>query len=386
MDTPGSSALTDRPHAGKSASERLPMETLSQIFISCLKSPFSTPSRAEAPLLLTEVCTCWRLCALNTTALWCSLAIVQDAYEAKKNLLHRIRVMSTWFARARERPLALSLYVWQTLDLQWQLCVPALLDILPRCRILEIGVHYTWLFPLAGETLPALEDLCASCSGCNGKIFTLEPPLQTPSLRNLNVTVRDRAECVLSSLAFPVRQLRELYWDDIQMVGPPPAHILRECDFLELLVNKSSVGYETLMANSLITMISSFHCSLTHLDISCCMEEAFVALVYEPDVDGTHDLLPRLTSMKILCQGLSSDELLRAPVHVERMRIRSRIPAGDLGVPSLRELNIEIQVERRDHYIAWLSDGLGSVRRNGGGPHEYAGRTVLNFGGSEDEP
>ncbi|KAK6983985.1 hypothetical protein R3P38DRAFT_3232793 [Favolaschia claudopus] len=90
---------------------KLPFEVTSSIFIECLPDDeHVTPTASTAPLLLTHVCRQWRDIALSTGALWCSLRI--DPNTVTPNLLE------TWFSRAKERPLSLTLNgaYWSELD------------------------------------------------------------------------------------------------------------------------------------------------------------------------------------------------------------------------------------------------------------------------------
>ncbi|KAJ7273813.1 hypothetical protein C8J57DRAFT_1063206 [Mycena rebaudengoi] len=87
----------------------IPPELWSRIFIDCLSTtqcgpiePLPLPSPKTAPLLLAQICTTWRAISIDTPELW-SLISTHDWTTGA------VETVQTWLARARNRPLTLSL-------------------------------------------------------------------------------------------------------------------------------------------------------------------------------------------------------------------------------------------------------------------------------------
>ncbi|KIK10251.1 hypothetical protein K443DRAFT_670873 [Laccaria amethystina LaAM-08-1] len=85
---------------------RLPPELLSEIFAHCLPNKrFVTPSPTSAPLFLGQVNALWRNISMSTPKLWSSMEISHELCKPDRLL----PLMETWIARAKERPLSLSI-------------------------------------------------------------------------------------------------------------------------------------------------------------------------------------------------------------------------------------------------------------------------------------
>ncbi|KAG1725994.1 uncharacterized protein EDB91DRAFT_77805 [Suillus paluster] len=87
---------------------RLPTEVLSQIFGHCLPGENNSalsPSRREAPMLLTGVCRRWREVAVDVPSLWCRLHLKVHKIDRQLETL----CYDSWLKRSRGRPLSLGL-------------------------------------------------------------------------------------------------------------------------------------------------------------------------------------------------------------------------------------------------------------------------------------
>ncbi|KAJ6631328.1 hypothetical protein B0H10DRAFT_1978226 [Mycena sp. CBHHK59/15] len=80
----------------------LPVEIVSEIFVSCLADVPVSVDASVAPLLLTRVCTQWRSIALRTPKLWSILAV-------ESHSLRDAGFVETWLRRADNTPLTLDL-------------------------------------------------------------------------------------------------------------------------------------------------------------------------------------------------------------------------------------------------------------------------------------
>lgn len=97
--------------------DRTPHELLSQVFVECLPhpdhdSPYLYPSTATAPLVLLRVCHRWRVVALQTQRLWCSLNAAQgDAVDAALDAVSLARIWGyeNWLSRSGGCPLSLAI-------------------------------------------------------------------------------------------------------------------------------------------------------------------------------------------------------------------------------------------------------------------------------------
>ncbi|KAJ7482942.1 hypothetical protein B0H11DRAFT_1207982 [Mycena galericulata] len=83
---------------------RLPLEISSDIMLRCLPVTIPAADRHAAPMLFLNVCHAWSNVALSTPSLWVAM-------RAKTTMSDDFRkLMDLWVARARTRPLSLSLH------------------------------------------------------------------------------------------------------------------------------------------------------------------------------------------------------------------------------------------------------------------------------------
>ncbi|KAJ6490748.1 hypothetical protein C8R47DRAFT_458336 [Mycena vitilis] len=80
---------------------RLPLELSSDIFALCVPD-FPHPCRVEAPVTFLRVSRAWRTVALSSAPLWTALLIPSTRSDKLPDSVH------SWFARARDLPLSLS--------------------------------------------------------------------------------------------------------------------------------------------------------------------------------------------------------------------------------------------------------------------------------------
>ncbi|KZT23115.1 hypothetical protein NEOLEDRAFT_1096547 [Neolentinus lepideus HHB14362 ss-1] len=198
--------------------QRIPVELLSEIFISCLDTKFARPDLCEPPLLLTLVCGRWRRCATNTARLWSSLMVGDGSYWANvndpdarvKRLLSQVAIMKTWFGRSGTLPLSLSIQVNTELCEETQSCMQMLRSYFPR-RILRLTINLCsarWLLVLSGVQCPVLDELEVTCYA--SLEHPLSEPLHAPFLRKL--TLANTVDWATAGLVFAPWRLRELDW------------------------------------------------------------------------------------------------------------------------------------------------------------------------------
>ena len=97
--------------------DRTPNELLSQVFVECLPhpdydGPYLQPSTTSVPLVLLQVCRRWRVVALQTQRLWCSLNAAQgDVVDAGLDAVNSARIWGygNWLSRSGGRPLSLAI-------------------------------------------------------------------------------------------------------------------------------------------------------------------------------------------------------------------------------------------------------------------------------------
>lgn len=94
---------------------RLPPELMTEIFMHCLpRQRFIRPAPDQAPLLLAQICATWRRASISTPSLWTSLELhgfQTDTLgdEPLPEETQRINdLLYTWFSRAEDCPLSLS--------------------------------------------------------------------------------------------------------------------------------------------------------------------------------------------------------------------------------------------------------------------------------------
>ncbi|KAJ6448443.1 hypothetical protein C8R45DRAFT_160754 [Mycena sanguinolenta] len=146
----------------------LPTEIISRIFIECLPDN-CIPSARHAPLLLTRVCRQWKAIALSTCGLWSSLHIESLWYDKLMVPRGTSFALQTWFSRAGERLLSLTIECSrrevqeQALE---QLDISSILHRLLRLDLPPLERAYQGVIPLH-ISLPQLQFLDAD--GCRSK-------------------------------------------------------------------------------------------------------------------------------------------------------------------------------------------------------------------------
>ncbi|KAJ3576362.1 hypothetical protein NP233_g476 [Leucocoprinus birnbaumii] len=100
---------TERYQIAIAPYKRLPPEILREIFFACLPETVHLPPRLdEAPLLLTRVCSSWRMLALSTQELWCNFEVALSA-RARRNY-HAMGALNTWLSRCPDRPISFRIH------------------------------------------------------------------------------------------------------------------------------------------------------------------------------------------------------------------------------------------------------------------------------------
>ncbi|KDQ49572.1 hypothetical protein JAAARDRAFT_74613 [Jaapia argillacea MUCL 33604] len=88
----------------------LPPELVARIFISCLpNSHYIVPDRTTAPLLLTQICSPWRMFALQTSMLWSSAFLrITDSHIIHKSQ-SLLNILREWLSRSGTCLISLSI-------------------------------------------------------------------------------------------------------------------------------------------------------------------------------------------------------------------------------------------------------------------------------------
>ncbi|KIM91548.1 hypothetical protein PILCRDRAFT_132466 [Piloderma croceum F 1598] len=124
---------------------RIPPEILGQIFIYCLPdNQFVQPFKANAPLLLCQICSAWRMSALAIPQLWSSLNI----FRMKSMGWDPAR---TWFGRSGKLPLSIG--VREEIFRTKTFADPLTKKFLARCRNLSIGITSAFVDGLCMDNL-----------------------------------------------------------------------------------------------------------------------------------------------------------------------------------------------------------------------------------------
>ncbi|KAJ7619825.1 hypothetical protein DFH06DRAFT_914573, partial [Mycena polygramma] len=85
----------------------LPAEIVSCIFVACLPHHGPVrPSPSSAPLLLAQICQYWREITLSSCELWSSVDLF---FRGQSNGDRYGPLLKTWLARAKGRPLFLTI-------------------------------------------------------------------------------------------------------------------------------------------------------------------------------------------------------------------------------------------------------------------------------------
>ncbi|TFK49778.1 hypothetical protein OE88DRAFT_1662433 [Heliocybe sulcata] len=198
--------------------QELPVELLSKIFIHCLnptglEAYFIGAHPRSAPMLLTQVCSRWRKCALDTPQLWCSLDLTERTIVNSVNVT-QIRFTSDlasqvagleemWFGRAKILPLSLALRLRTQLAPHFDKA--SLHSHFSRCTVLSLSMFEpVCILGLTSSVLDELEVTCFYPSRVSG------PPMHAPRLRKL--TLGGYAEWTVGQLDFLLPHLQELVW------------------------------------------------------------------------------------------------------------------------------------------------------------------------------
>ncbi|KAJ7091704.1 hypothetical protein C8R43DRAFT_1115080 [Mycena crocata] len=100
-------AYIDDHKALISPARRIPPDIVQEIFLACLPTGHNAVmASTEAPLLLCQICSAWRIVALSTPLLWASLHVYVDFVLADRQ---RISYVAEWLARSAHCALSLSL-------------------------------------------------------------------------------------------------------------------------------------------------------------------------------------------------------------------------------------------------------------------------------------
>ncbi|KAJ6450626.1 hypothetical protein C8R45DRAFT_117542 [Mycena sanguinolenta] len=156
----------------------LPTEITSRIFVECLPDN-CIPSARHAPLLLTRVCRQWKAIALSTCELWSSLHIESLSYDKLMVPRGTSFALQTWFSRAGERLLSLTIECSrrevqeQALE---QLDISSILHRLLRLDLPPLERAYRGVIPLH-ISLPQLQFLDAAFTAADLKDVLAHTPL-----------------------------------------------------------------------------------------------------------------------------------------------------------------------------------------------------------------
>ncbi|KAJ7191453.1 hypothetical protein GGX14DRAFT_600423 [Mycena pura] len=127
----------------------LPNEIISRIFVNCLPDHGRVcPLQSTAPLLVAQICRCWRAIALETCQLWSSVDLTSTRHITEQFLL-------TWISRGKQHPLSWTL---QAGSVRACAFIPTI-----ACRLwrLELRLEWTSFMELANNrtSFPNLRQL-----------------------------------------------------------------------------------------------------------------------------------------------------------------------------------------------------------------------------------
>ncbi|KAJ7364694.1 hypothetical protein DFH08DRAFT_276250 [Mycena albidolilacea] len=225
----------------------LPPEITTEIFIRCLPVQwYHLPSPRDAPLLLLQICSCWRALTLCTPALWKHLDMALHPYP--RRMENTERHMTEWISRASLAPLSLGFY-------ETAMSAPVQMGTLvhryaPRCESLRLGASiHTLSEPPDLGPFPLLRNLrLAYPSGSvndTQDAVTVRAFTNTPALRE--VTLGQRS--IPSILAIPWHQLTAFTGDSLSVAEClfvfRSCPRLTTCTFLYLVPGFSAVGTHT---------------------------------------------------------------------------------------------------------------------------------------------
>lgn len=189
---------------------RLPVETLSEIFMHCLpEDRYAVRDLSEAPLLLTGISQQWRQTAIGTPALWKSLHIHLPWGISAQSVEQRTVGSSLWLKRSGMLPLSISLSMETTSSRQrHRITGPAMecIDLFVAKILLAYSNRIKELFfsgstcfhlathldQLASHFFPILKVFHVCHTGISRRRVTEEPAIpfaslvqQMPALNNL---------------------------------------------------------------------------------------------------------------------------------------------------------------------------------------------------------
>ncbi|KAJ6485385.1 hypothetical protein C8R47DRAFT_537908 [Mycena vitilis] len=223
-----------------STARRMPQDVVQEVFLACLpKQRNSVMSTKDAPLLLTRICSVWRIIALSTPALWASLHIplehVFDGLGEQRPL--------EWLERSGRCPLSLTIVGARTME-HWERFetenVDAMFQVLSGCadrwRSVELCFETTeGLSRLAGVHTPSLNS--AKVYGAGPEIRELKL-LTAPNLRELMVRMYRDFDNIIPQLPLRWDYLTHLMFQTVERLSPQglapdvSLEILRRCPSL----------------------------------------------------------------------------------------------------------------------------------------------------------
>ncbi|KAJ7662965.1 hypothetical protein B0H17DRAFT_1093092, partial [Mycena rosella] len=339
-----------------SPARRLPEDIIAEIFTAALPSDRNAVmSGAEAPLLLSHICSAWRRLALYTPRLWATLHIVIPFTPSK--LEEMAEFVHTWLSRSGSLPLSISMVRSRTAEVD--LDVSKLLETLIRFGGRWKHLHllllshrsFAPLATLAADDVPLLQSLVID------GFWNREPPYALDwnimSFTGTRGLLRLSLRQPLSS-DFPVRwhQLRHL------SIGHDPGHskrvfakagevlaVLRQCPDLETC-NLALQSHGPLRVQA--------PCQLDKLWQLCVTD------VYSPEFFRTL-VLPNLRSFEYSsatfipdADALTFAPLLASARHIERLSLG----VSSLGTSALVE-TLRLTPMLQELTIRWVVRSLG---------------------------
>ena len=168
----------------KSLVRKLPIDILQEIFIACLPTTHNAVmSKLEPPILLTQVCSSWRIVAHGTPQLWKSIHIAvpcnspgmytvehpNHQHTVEQVTRRRSEAVLEWIARSAACPLDISLNQWanNVSDGSYSEIIEYLIRFSERWRKVSFSAPYHALVPVAAlptSKVPLLESLYLNCA------------------------------------------------------------------------------------------------------------------------------------------------------------------------------------------------------------------------------
>lgn len=194
---------------------RMAPELMQEIFIRCLPTSWNcVMDAAEAPLLLTRVCSDWRQVTLSTPELWSSLHIAipqrpgrELINDSMSCVLHKAR---RWLARSGTCLLSVSLYLAESYEKDFPPIYEVLAPFMGRFQSMEFRVPSEFIPHIGSQNLPMLKELALGLTVRNPdsqfKVFSILK--QTPCLRR--VTIGEQLD-IGEAFLLPLSQLQELH-------------------------------------------------------------------------------------------------------------------------------------------------------------------------------